>query len=202
MEPPIHNPLDRHTEHSKEWWGAVYEMHSKAAYGGAIAAYRTDRVSYDAADVEDVVQEVFTTLQKTRAVTNRTGNIGGYIRRCAYNEAIDRTRRQRKIADPAPDELTSNDWADTGLHDERLDRVEDLDELRRQAATARANVGQLTNQERRVARMLRQGLSREQIAFNERVSKTRVTHIKNSIKRKLQVGYGLRTDGTRRIDDE
>lgn len=201
MEPPIHNPLDRYTEHSKEWWGAVYEMHSMAAYHGALAAYRTDRVSYDAADLQDVVQEVFTTLQETRAVTNRTDNIGGYIRRCAYNEAIDRTRRQQKIADPVPNDPSSNP-GDAGVHDERLDRVEDLDELRRQAATARANVGQLTNQERRVARMLRQGLTREQIAFNERVSKTRVTHIKNSIKKKLRAGFGLRTDGTGRIDDE
>ena len=203
MDPSDHNPLDRYTEHSKEWWGAVYDMHSEAAYRGSRAAYRTDGVCYDAAELEDVVQEVFTVLQETRAISNKTANIGGYIRRCAYNEAIDRTRRQRKIADPiAADEPDSSNPGDAGVCDEGFDRVEDLDELRRQAATARSNVSQLTKQERRVARMLRQGLTREQIGFNEGVSKARVTHIKNSIRRKLQVGYGLRTDGTRVIDDE
>jgi RNA polymerase sigma factor (sigma-70 family) len=197
VEPPDHNPLDRHTEHSKEWWGAVYEMHAEAAYRGARDAFRTDRVSYDAAELGDVVQEVFTVLQETRAIGNQTGNMRAYIRRCAYNEGIDRTRRQRKIADPiTTDEPENNDRRDAGVHDERFDWVEDLDELQRQAETARENVGQLTNQERRVARMLAQGLTREEIAFNENVSKTRVTHIKNSIRRKLRVGYGLRADGT------
>lgn len=119
------------------------------------------------------------------------------------NEAIDRTRRQRKIADPiVTDEPDSCTPGDAGVHEEGFDRVEDLDERRRQAETARSNVDQLTKQERRVARMLRQGLTREQIGFNEGVSKTRVTHIKNSIKRKLQVGYGLRTDGRRTTEDE
>jgi RNA polymerase sigma factor (sigma-70 family) len=202
VDPPDQNPLDRHTEHSEEWWAAVYGMHSEAAYRGARAAYRTDGVSYDAADLEDVVQEVFTVLQDTRAINNQTGNIGGYIRTCAYNEAIDHTRRQRKIADPIATEPDDSNFGDAGVHEDGFDRVEDLDELRRQAATARSNVHQLTKQERRVARMLRQGLTRAQIGFNEGVSKTRVTHIKNSIKRKLQVGYGLRTDGTRMTEDE
>lgn len=200
---PLDNPLARYTEHSKQWWGAVYELHSAAAYRGVRAAFRTQHVSYDSAGLEDVVQEVFADLQETRAISNQTGNLGGYIRKCAYNEAIDRTRRQRKIADPVvSDDAGSNDPGDAGVHDEAFDRVEDLDEARRQAATARSNVERLTQQERRVARMLRQGLTREQIGFNEGISKTRVTHIKNSIRQKLQVGYGLRTDGTRMIDND
>jgi RNA polymerase sigma factor (sigma-70 family) len=202
VESPVENPLDRYTEHSPEWWGAVYEMHSEAAYRGALAVYRTNRVSFDAAELEDVVQEVFTILQETGAITNKTGNMGGYIRRCARNNAIDRARRQQKIADPTTEGPDGVDRFDVGLHDEGLDRVEELDEFRHQAATVRTNIDQLTKQEWRVARMMRQGLTREQIAFNEGVSKARITHIKTSIRRKLQVGYGLRTDGTRMTDDE
>lgn len=202
MDPPLENPLHRYTEHSSEWWGAVYQVHSRAAYRGALAAYGTNRVSCDAAEAGDVVQEVFATLIDTRAIGNKTDGMGGYIYRCAYHKAIDRIRRQQKIADPPNEDIDGNEWGDMSIDDGRFERVEDLDELRRQAATARANVGTLTNQERRVARMLGHGLTREQIAFNEGVSKTRITHIKNGIRTKLQAGYGLRKDGTRRFGDE
>jgi RNA polymerase sigma factor (sigma-70 family) len=202
VEDDRHNPLDNFTEHSPQWWGAVYEMHAEAAYRGALEVYRTFRITYDASEVEDVVQEVFKRLMETRAITNRTDNIGAYVRRCARNEALDRAKRQKKIASPTTTQVRPEEDEDVGIDDEGFEEVDDADEYHRQAETARANVSHLTDQERRVARMLRQGLKRREIAFNEGVSKTRVTAIKNNIKRKLRAGYGLREDGTRMMDHE
>lgn len=199
MEADNENPLDGLTEHSKEWWAAVYGMHHKAAWSGALGRLRSESTSVDSFMVADIVQEVFVRLQAKRSINNNTENMGGYIRRCAHNLADTKAGRQSKLTNPTGDE-EGEAW-DTSADDEDLIRVDDVDELTRQAEHVVTKLDTLTDQERRVLRQLRNS-TREEIGLREGVSKARITQVKNEIKRKLRVDYGLRSDGTRMETDD
>lgn len=75
------------------------------------------RMLGDAAEAEDVVQEVFAKVWTNAAGwTPSGGGLGGWLRRIATNLCLDRLRRRRPLsAEPAPDRADESPAADEAI---------------------------------------------------------------------------------------
>jgi RNA polymerase sigma-70 factor, ECF subfamily len=100
---------------------ALYDRHSAAAFGLALAMTRNRRLA------EDAVQEAFLTVWRARASYDpERGSVGGWILTIARSRALDTLRRARR-SERAWEPLDDHDVADDALEapDEHASRGEE-----------------------------------------------------------------------------
>jgi RNA polymerase sigma factor (sigma-70 family) len=177
------NPLEGLTTHAPEWWEAVYRAWAKHAYLGAMAAYRNKKRAADASDVEDVVQEVFAELMKTKGIDDQTTSIPGVLYTRAHRRAIDRLRRSSWISDVDPPDRPDSQDA--------YEAVDEEDERIRLGGVVWDNLPSLDPRERQVwRRVFQDGASHNQVAAELGISRVRVTQIVRAMLPKLIRGSG------------
>lgn len=125
-------------------------------YGGLVYTLAR-RFSYDQAEIEDAVQDIFVALWKSAARFNeQMGSEETFVAMVARRRLIDRRRRAQRRIQPVPD-------ADVTLTQGRPEPARP--EINEQAQRAMEVLGTLREEQQRVLRLaILQGVSHDQIA--------------------------------------
>ena len=110
----LDDPLAGLTVHSRPWWAAVYKIWGTSLQEGVLAVYKSRSRMIDGATFDDVVEEAFLEVMDAKLIDGSTGNIGGFLRTVGRRRALDRVKRDARVAAGEVPEAGS---VDTDLED-------------------------------------------------------------------------------------
>lgn len=177
------DPLAGLTVHSKPWWTAVYKTWTTSLQEGVLAVYKSRSRIIDGATFDDVVEEAFLKVMDEKLIDGSTMNIGGFLRTVGRRRALDRVRRDARVA--------AGELPEAGAIDTRLEDAED-EILREQVGgIAWDNLHRLRPREIRVWRALEQtDRTHADIAAEEGITREAVSLLAKRIPKKLLRGTG------------
>lgn len=111
------DPLAGLTVHSTPWWTAVYKTWTTSLQEGVLAVYKSRSRIIDGATFDDVVEEAFLKVMDEKLIDGSTRNIGGFLRTVGRRRALDRVRRDARVA--------ARELPEAGAIDTRLEDAED-----------------------------------------------------------------------------